>query len=441
MPQLYNDNVGEVLRKYSADSSVTVGPAESTVSATGVQLIVAGYNITIDPPDGQGIVTINAEGLLNPWVHFDVNSNANGLQFSNTAFDVYQYGNQLNVFRNGILIDPAKIVLVSANTIQINECLFAGDTVDILNQGVIDPLALTIQNTNVSLGKISTLNFINTTINKTGNTATVTVPVYSNSNVSAFLPGYLSSYTGNISANTITASANLNSTYIVANGYYLTGINASNILNNYSNSNVQAYLPTYAGNLVSLTGNVITTANVSGAYILGNGRALTGIIGGSNTQIQYNDAGQLSGIPNFTYLRNKETVTVKQIIENANITASPMPSTVTFNVLDTAILYYSANANVDSTLNIRGNSTTTLSTLLDTGQSITCTFVFDTGNPTFGVTTFQIDGNTIIPRWLGGAGNVNPSYFTANSTYAYTFTILKTGVSTFRTLATQSGYR
>ena len=40
--------------------------------------------------------------------------------------------------------------------------------------------------------------------------------------------------------------------------------NAFNYANGYANSNTALYLPTYTGNLVSLTGNVITTANISG---------------------------------------------------------------------------------------------------------------------------------------------------------------------------------
>jgi hypothetical protein len=45
----------------------------------------------------------------------------------------------------------------------------------------------------------------------------------------------------------------------------------------YANSNVAAYLPTYSGNLVSLTGPVTTTGNITGAYIIGNGSQLTGL--------------------------------------------------------------------------------------------------------------------------------------------------------------------
>lgn len=111
------------------------------------------------------------------------------------------------------------------------------------------------------------------------------------------------SVTGNVSGgNTtitgaITATGNITTSgYVLGNGALLSGLAAT-----YSNANVQAYLPTYTGNLPLLTGNVTTTANVQGAFIkstaglsvtgniiaansvfatsyFGNGSALTGIV-------------------------------------------------------------------------------------------------------------------------------------------------------------------
>jgi hypothetical protein len=52
----------------------------------------------------------------------------------------------------------------------------------------------------------------------------------------------------------------------------LTGVAAS-----YGNTEVAAFLPTYTGNLIALAGNVITTANIQGNYILGNAAFMTGI--------------------------------------------------------------------------------------------------------------------------------------------------------------------
>jgi hypothetical protein len=58
---------------------------------------------------------------------------------------------------------------------------------------------------------------------------------------------------------------NVAGTYFIGNGAFLTGIASGN--NDYSNANVAAYLPTYSGNLISLTGPVITTGNITGGNV------------------------------------------------------------------------------------------------------------------------------------------------------------------------------
>lgn len=80
------------------------------------------------------------------------------------------------------------------------------------------------------------------------------------------------SATGTLSAGAVAATGNISAQYFVGNGSQLTGIPSG-----YTNANVAAYLPTYTGNLVSLTGDVTTTGNVRGSYIIGNGSLLTGI--------------------------------------------------------------------------------------------------------------------------------------------------------------------
>jgi hypothetical protein len=77
----------------------------------------------------------------------------------------------------------------------------------------------------------------------------------------------------------VSATGNISANYFIGNGSLLTGISAGG---SYSNANVAAYLPTYSGNLASLTGPVTTTGDVTGAYIYGNGYYLTGISGGTN---------------------------------------------------------------------------------------------------------------------------------------------------------------
>jgi len=120
------------------------------------------------------------------------------------------------------------------------------------------------------------------------------IGAYSNANVSSYLGSntniVLALGTGNI-----TTQGNIAGGYILGNGYFLSGITA-----NYGNANVAAYLPTYTGNLYSLTGNVTTTANISGGYILGNGSFLTGIAA------NYGNANVANYLP--TYSGNLNTV-------------------------------------------------------------------------------------------------------------------------------------
>jgi hypothetical protein len=101
--------------------------------------------------------------------------------------------------------------------------------------------------------------------------------------------------------------------------------NASNIavqVTAYGNSNVASYLPTYTGAMTAMTGNITTTGNISGNYILGNGSQLTGITatanaGGSNTQIQFNDGGALSGNANVLYDKASGNITLGNLLINA----------------------------------------------------------------------------------------------------------------------------
>ena len=68
----------------------------------------------------------------------------------------------------------------------------------------------------------------------------------------------------------LTVSGNVTGGYILGNGKFLSGLPET-----YSNANVANYLPVYSGNISG--GNLNLVGNVSGAYILGNGKFLSGL--------------------------------------------------------------------------------------------------------------------------------------------------------------------
>ena len=88
----------------------------------------------------------------------------------------------------------------------------------------------------------------------------------------------------------ITSSGNISGNFILGNGSQLTGLPAT-----YGNANVAAYLPTYTGAMPAMTGNVTTTANIQGAYLIGDGSFITNLPGGS-----YGNANVAAYLPTFT---------------------------------------------------------------------------------------------------------------------------------------------
>ena len=100
-----------------------------------------------------------------------------------------------------------------------------------------------------------------------------TITPYGNSNVAAYLP----TYTGNLASlqGNVTTTANISGQFILGNGAFLTGITAGT---SYANANVADYLASG-----TVTSNIITSGNVSGGNIIGNGSALTNLTGANVT--------------------------------------------------------------------------------------------------------------------------------------------------------------
>jgi hypothetical protein len=127
-----------------------------------------------------------------------------------------------------------------------------------------------------------------------------------------------------------------------------------------------------------------------------------------------------------------------QILESATVSATAAATTVTYDVITNKnVLYYTSNATANWTFNVRGNSGTTLNSLMDTGQSLTVVFMNTNGATPYYPTAFQVDGTGVTPKWAGGAA---PTAGNANSIDVYTYTIIKTGSAAYTVLASQSKF-
>jgi hypothetical protein len=124
--------------------------------------------------------------------------------------------------------------------------------------------------------------------------------------------------------------------------------------------------------------------------------------------------------------------------EVTTISATAATGTINYDVTTQSVLYYTSNASANWTVNIRGNGTTSLNTLMSTGQALTVVFLVTQGATAYYNNAFQIDGSSVTPKYQGGtawtAGN-------ASSIDAYSYTIVKTGSATFTVFAAQTQFK
>ena len=157
---------------------------------------------------------------------------------------------------------------------------------------------------------------------------------------------------------------------------------------------------------------------------------------GSNTATDARTA--LSAAKSGTNTDITSIQSLAYLIESATISATSATGTINFDAVTQAVLYYTSNSSANWTVNIRGNSGTTLNSLLSTGQAITVAFLATNGGTAYYNNVVQVDGTTtnVTTRWQ----NVAPSTGNANSIDVYTYTVIKTGSATYTVLASQTKF-
>jgi len=114
--------------------------------------------------------------------------------------------------------------------------------------------------------------------------------------------------------------------------------------------------------------------------------------------------------------------------ERTTVSATAAATTVNFDAVTQGVLYYTSNASANWTLNVRGDSSTTLNSILAVGDAITVNFLVTNGATAYYQTAFNIDGSAVTPKYSGGTA---PASGNASSIDVYTYTIVKTASATY----------
>ena len=140
----------------------------------------------------------------------------------------------------------------------------------------------------------------------------------------------------------------------------------------------------------------------------------------------------------------KAGIDIQQVIETANVSAiviggdGTSAGNTTFDVLEGAVKYHTANVANNWTLNVRGNSTVMLDSVMSTGNTLSLSYIASqNATNTFYQTNMEIDGNAVTPKWQG---NSAPTAGNADSLDVYSFTIIKTAANTYTVLGSQTQF-
>ena len=133
-----------------------------------------------------------------------------------------------------------------------------------------------------------------------------------------------------------------------------------------------------------------------------------------------------------------EAISIERVKEKVSISTTAVTGAQEFNAKDQTIVFHNADATGNYTINVRGDSSTTLNSLMDIGQVLTGVFITKYGSTAYYPTAVTVDGSApSLIRWVGGAPS---SAGTASSVCATTFSVIKTADATFTVLASQTEY-
>ena len=196
------------------------------------------------------------------------------------------------------------------------------------------------------------------------------------------------------------------------------------------------------------TGSTINASIVANRELAANGGNLTfstKYFSGSLTERVRIDSAGLVGVNTTSPTSMLQTagsssvsaLKTPNIAEVDTISATAATGTINYDITTQSVLFYTSNASANWTVNFRGSSGTSLNTLMQTGESISATFLVTQGSTAYYNSAVTIDGSSVTPKWQGGTA---PTSGNASSVDCYTYVIQKTGSATYVVLASQTKF-
>lgn len=157
----------------------------------------------------------------------------------------------------------------------------------------------------------------------------------------------------------------------------------------------------------------------------------------SSTGISTSTANTFTATQTFSGASSVLAMILNNAAEIATVSATVATGTINYDITTQSVLFFTANASANWTVNFRASSGTSLNTAMTIGQSVTAAFLVTQGATAYYNSVVQVDGTTVTPKYQGGTA---PTAGNASSVDIYMYTIIKTAAATFSVFASQTRF-
>jgi len=134
---------------------------------------------------------------------------------------------------------------------------------------------------------------------------------------------------------------------------------------------------------------------------------------------------------------NLVRATLTSAVEPTTITGVAVTGTIIYEINSQSVLYATASATGNWTVNLTFSKAQSLNSYLATGQSVTAAFLVTQGTTAYYNSVVQVDGTTVTPKYQGGTAYASGN---ASSVDVYMYTIIKTGNAAFTVFTSQTKF-